>query len=119
MEKFLNMTFRGLTRAYYLRHLFFGALIGAMFLFLRILGGLHILDLVWVVASTFLYPYARFVWEGVVGFILGENVFYLPALVMLGAKLFTMMLCWNFAIFIAPVGLAYIYWYQSRNAEPE
>ncbi len=30
-------------------------------------------------------------------------------------RLFTMAMCWSFAIFIAPVGLAYLYWHNSRQ----
>ncbi|SUH09227.1 membrane protein [Salmonella enterica subsp. enterica] len=62
-----------------------------------------------------LYPYARFVYEQVVSFIMGENVFFINAIVMLMAKVITMCLCWIFSIFIAPVGLAYLYYYHSRG----
>jgi len=55
--------------------------------------------------STLLYPYSRFVYERIVGFIMGENVFYGSAVMMMLAKIFTMCLCWAFAIFIAPVVL--------------
>jgi hypothetical protein len=67
------------------------------------------------VVSTLLYPYARFVYESVVGFIMGENVFFVNALLMLGAKIITMFVCWFLAIFIAPLGLLYLYWYHSRQ----
>ena len=64
--------------------------------------------------STFLYPYSRFVYESVVGFLMGENVFYFNAFVMLFAKLFTMLMCWSFAIVVAPIGLAYLYFHHSK-----
>lgn len=35
---------------------------------------------------------------------------------MLFIKLFTMAMCWAFAIFIAPVGLAWLYWHHSKPA---
>ncbi|WP_259468424.1 hypothetical protein [Salmonella enterica] len=43
------------------------------------------------------------------------NVFFINAIVMLMAKVITMCLCWIFSIFIAPVGLAYLYYYHSRG----
>lgn len=55
------------------------------------------------------YPYARFVYEGITDYILGTNVFYVDAWLLLAWKLLTMFLRWAFAIFIAPVGLAYLY----------
>jgi len=33
---------------------------------------------------------------------------------MLVVKLMTMTLCWSFAIFVAPVGLAYRFWRNTR-----
>ncbi|APW06193.1 hypothetical protein SEES3845_012215 [Salmonella enterica subsp. enterica serovar Senftenberg str. ATCC 43845] len=48
-------------------------------------------------------------------FIMGENAFFINAIVMLMAKVITMCLCWIFSIFIAPVGLAYLYYYHSRG----
>jgi hypothetical protein len=71
---------------------------------------------VFLVANTLLYPYARFVYEGVVGFVLGHNTFYVNAMLMLFVKALTMLLCWLFALFIAPVGLIYLYVHHSRAA---
>jgi hypothetical protein len=36
---------------------------------------------------------------------------------MMFVKLMTMTLCWSGAIFIAPVGLAYLYYHHSKNGE--
>ncbi|KSP11755.1 hypothetical protein AW889_01515 [Pseudomonas aeruginosa] len=54
--------------------------------------------------------------EQIVSFIMGNNVFFGNALVMMIAKAFTMVLCWAFAIFVAPVGLLYLYFYHRRSA---
>ncbi len=71
--------------------------------------------LFFIVLNTLLYPYYRFVYERIVGFILGENVFLVNAIFMLIVKLFTMMICWMFAVFVAPVGLAYLYYQNSKS----
>jgi hypothetical protein len=49
----------------------------------------------------------------VVDFIVGRNLFILPALLLIGFKFMTMLMCWFLAIFIAPVGLAYLYLHHS------
>lgn len=65
------------------------------------------------VLNTLLYPYSRFVYEKILGFIIGDNVFYGNAIIVLLFKLFTMWLCWFFAFVVAPAGLIYLYF----NAE--
>ena len=64
--------------------------------------------------NTLLYPYSRFVYESVVGFIMGNNVYWVNAIFMLFVKLVTMSVCWSAAIFIAPIGLAYLYFHHSN-----
>lgn len=67
------------------------------------------------IVCALLYPYSRFVYESIVGFVMGENVFFINAIFMLIVKYFTMALCWAFSIFIAPIGLAYLYFYHTKN----
>jgi hypothetical protein len=64
--------------------------------------------------NSLLYPYARFVYESIVNFIMGDNMFIVNAVLMLFIKLITMAICWCAAIFIAPVGLAYLYYHHSK-----
>lgn len=66
------------------------------------------------IICALLYPYSRFVYESVVGFIMGDNVFFTSAVLMLLIKYLTMSLCWVFAIFIAPIGLAYLYFHHTK-----
>lgn len=58
-------------------------------------------------------PCARFVYEGVMNFLLGSNQFHVSAVLMLFVKLLTMLMGWSFAIFIAPVGLIYLHFHHS------
>lgn len=118
MKAFLGKTFGGLTLSYYLRHLFFGFLI---FAFSAVMVGSHmpaqdrIIMGIFSVIWTFLYPYSRFVYESVMDFFMGDNIFILPIIILLPAKLFTMILCWSLSIFIAPVGLAWLYFHHSKE----
>lgn len=66
------------------------------------------------IVSTILYPYSRFVYESIVGFVMGDNVFYVNAIFMFVTKILTMAMCWVFAIVIAPIGLAYLYYHHSK-----
>jgi hypothetical protein len=125
MHPIFLKTFGGLTKQYYFRQLFFGALLAALFVALSMqspnAGGVRIGLFVFAALSTLLYPYARFVYESIVHFIMGENVFFVNAVLMMFVKSFTMLLCWSAAIFIAPIGLAYLYYHHSKmpsaNAE--
>ena len=125
MKDFFNKTLGGLTRAYYIRQLFFAIVMAALFMSLIFMEhpetahkGTPWSVVTTVLISVPLYPYSRFIYETAVDYILGKNMFILPALMMLIAKFITMMICFFFAIFIAPVGLAYLYYHHSK-AEKE
>lgn len=113
----IKKTFGGLSLGYYIRHFIFGCVIFAIYISMiwnipsesRPYGVIVIF-----VINTILYPYSRFVYESVISYIMGENVFFVNAILMLVVKFFTMVLCWAFAIFIAPIGLLYLYFYHSK-----
>lgn len=116
MPSFLANTFGGLSANYYIRQFLFGLGITAV-LYLAITQGKGVGEMplaVWplLVLNTLLYPYARFIYEQVIGYVMGDNVFFLPLIIMLPVKLFTMLMCWSWAIIIAPFGLAYLYFYH-------
>lgn len=117
MPPILEKTFGGLSPRYYFRQLFFGFLIFAFFAFVMSRGAQSAPIWAWCfgIVSTFLYPYSRFVYEGTARFIVGENVFLVNAILMLGIKLFTMMMCWEFAVCVAPIGLLYLFYYHSKG----
>lgn len=120
MHPIFAKTFGGLSTAYYVRNFLFGLLF-PVFLVLMLKAGSKPheipLGVVFVLAlNTLLYPYARFVYESVASFILGNNVFAVSGLLFLGVKVFTMAMCWGAAVFIAPLGLAYLYFHHSRQA---
>jgi hypothetical protein len=117
MNHIFAKTFGGLNRQYVIRQLFFALILGALsIMVLRgSTQGLTMGALFTIVLNTVLYPYSRFVYESVVEFIMGNNVFYLSAVVMLISKLFTMIVCFLLAPFIAPLGLAYLYYHHSKS----
>lgn len=119
MSNFIQKTFGGLSFNYYLRQFLFGLLI-TLFICAFILkhpktGEWNLQFLPFILICQFLYPYARFVYESIIGYIFGDNFFLVNALLGLVVKLFTMLLCYLCAIFIAPVGLIYLYFYHSKR----
>ena len=119
MHSFFSKTFGGLTTSYYVRQFIFGSLFAILILFLAAHSPTGLMGkpglIVMSVVCTLLYPYSRFVYESVVGYVMGNNVFFVNAVLMLAVKVFTMVMCWSFAIFVAPLGLAYLYWRNSRQ----
>jgi len=116
MDRLKATIFGSMKSGYYFRQLVFGAIIGAIFISGKVNASpdLPVGEISMAVISTLLYPYARFVYESIVGFIMGNNLFVVPALLMLLVKVITMFMCWFLAIFIAPIGLGYIYWKVGR-----
>ena len=116
MHPIIARSFGGLSRAYLFRQLMFGLIFPAIFVLMMTTKG-HSMPLgtvPFLVLNTLLYPYSRFLYERVVGFVVGDNVFFVNALLMLAVKFFTMLICWAGAVFLAPVGLIYLYFYNSN-----
>lgn len=117
MHPIITKTFGGLSRQYYIRQFLFGLLFPAFLCFIASRNpnaiGANVIILLMV--NTLLYPYSRFVYESIVGFIMGKNVFFVNAFFMLCVKFITMAICWGLAIFIAPIGLAYLYYHHSKS----
>lgn len=119
MHPVILKTFGGLSTQYYLRQFIFGLIFPAMILAAMSHGNtpnaaVPLSMYALLIVNTLLYPYSRFVYERVVGFVMGSNIFIVNAVFMLIMKLFTMAICWCFAIFIAPVGLLFLYVHHSR-----
>ena len=118
MHPVIQKTFGGLTPSYYFRQLAFGSLFLALNLWMMARYG-HgqttkmVVSSIFFIVTTALYPYSRFVYESIVGFIVGNNVVFGNAFMMLFVKAITMARCWVFAVFIAPIGLGYLY-YRNR-----
>jgi hypothetical protein len=122
MRPIIRKTFGGLAARYYVRHFLFGLIFPALFLFalrhdaqnLQLPPENIYFGYFLFAANTLLYPYSRFVYESIVDYIMGENVFFVSGCLMLPVKFVTMAICWSWAIFIAPIGLLYLYIHHSR-----
>ncbi|BFQ93074.1 hypothetical protein [Gallibacterium anatis] len=122
---FISKTFGGLNKPYYFRHLFFGLIIFILLEAIILNAGGDAKEKIlegkfWGITGVyliflFLYPYSRFVYESIVEYIFGNNVFIVNGLILLVVKTITMLLCFIFSWAIAPIGLIYLYFYYSRQ----
>ena len=123
MRQVFQKTLGGLSPQYYFRQMFFSVLIAAFLAYVIVQGGQGKAPPLgawfFVIVNTFLYPYSRFVYENVVDFIVGDNVFWVDGKMMIFSKLMTMALCWGGALFVAPIGLAYLYYSHSKAQGPQ
>lgn len=115
MHPVIKKTFGGLTPSYYFRNLFFGILIALFYSMMFTKQSSNISLYVYFVISTLLYPYSRFVYESIVSFIVGNNIFIVNAFFMMLCKAATMMMCWGLSVVIAPIGLIYLYFHHTKN----
>jgi len=115
MHPLIDRTVGALRPRVYLRHLFFGCLLAlpTIWVMQHSPRGLELGPMLFLAISALLYPYARYAYESVIDFFLGDNFFVLPAVLVLIVKGITMTFCFVGAIMVAPVGWM-ILWYQTR-----
>ncbi|CAE6859087.1 hypothetical protein R75461_07888 [Paraburkholderia nemoris] len=122
MHPIFANTFGGLSRAYYIRQCLFGLIFPAMLVLAFTQSPQHAsmpAALAFpLVVNTLLYPYSRFVYESIVRYVTGNHLFVVNAFLLLFVKLVTMALCWSMALFLAPVGLAWLYFHHTRAEKP-
>lgn len=116
MKNTLQLIFGGLTTEFLVRQYIFSLIIGGFYLNI-FLQGTHAppsIFIITLIINTLLYPYARFAYKSSVKFLLGDSTYIVNIIALLVFKLMTVFLCWIFAIFAAPIGLAFNY-YQNRK----
>ena len=103
---FIRRIFGSVERSYLIRAYIFGAL---FFAFVMALGPrANAFLTVYFAICTVLFPFAKLVWDEAKSVILGNNIFFLPALILVVLKLFINILLWAFALFVAPLGILYL-----------
>lgn len=120
--KFINelfhFGFKGLSREYYWRQMFFSSIfliICLVYLWnhskFQTLDYFHFFTtLIYVLFSFVLYPYSKFTYDTIMSFLLGRNVIIVNLWLILYFKFVITILCWSLAIFVAPFGVLYLYW---------
>ncbi len=65
--------------------------------------------------GALLFPFSKLVWDEIKRVMMGGNVFILPVIILMPLKLIVNYALWCFSIFIAPLGIAYL-WLRSRQS---
>lgn len=127
VKGFLGKTIGGLSREYYWRHFFFAVVIFTLpFLVLSYVLQSEDLDFslnpnVLIMAAMvavllcFIYPYSRFTYDRIMGFIMGDTLYLINPIVLLIWRFFVFIICMQFAFVLAPLGLIYLYFYHTKQ----
>ncbi|MEG0314950.1 MAG: hypothetical protein RR646_06820 [Erysipelotrichaceae bacterium] len=113
MKKFFTIIFNGLDGAYFIKQYVFG---GMLFLFL--LNNVYnnsTSGKILIVINLIIFPFAMFVYDSVVGIIMGNTVIFTPILFKIAFTFFKVFTIYMLGIFIAPFGMAYIYFATRKN----
>jgi hypothetical protein len=90
---FLLFSILGLKASYFFRQLFFGAILAAFTLVKQDAKSLQFKDPdLFTIVPTLLCPYSRFLYEEIMRFLMGGNVFIMPALILLPFKFLMLLL---------------------------
>lgn len=115
MNLIIMCLFGGFICFYYICNFFFSLIFFMVFIFIfsfgkeSFFGGLFVFVLIFMVVSCFFYFYFWFVYESVVNYIVGCNMFFVNVVLMLVVKFMIMFLCWYLVIFIVLFGLVYFF----------
>jgi len=120
MNDFFSKTLGGLSKEYYFRQLFFGLIIFGIAAWPEFQSNSPTKASAIIIFAIFtlLYPYSRFVYESIVEFVVGDNTFWASGFFLYLAfcfKIIMMCVCWALSVFIAPIGLLYLYFNHSKS----
>nr|WP_181377321.1 hypothetical protein [Ochrobactrum sp. LM19]AJW29986.1 membrane protein [Ochrobactrum sp. LM19] len=102
-----------LVRSYLIGLLFFALTVG-MAMSSEIKNGTPVGLIVFATLSTLLFPFAKLVWDELRDLAFGNNVIFMNAFSLFMLKWVVNGLLWALAIFIAPVGILYL-WFRTRQ----
>jgi hypothetical protein len=115
----LRRTFGALRPGYLVRSYVIGlVLLGLMIAFItnaaaKDNGGSPIAMYIYFGVCTLLFPFAKLAWDELRNLAFGDNIIVLNAGLMLFLKFVINLLLWGFAVFVASLGLLYL-WFQTR-----
>lgn len=70
--------------------------------------------IIYSAVCTLLFPFSKLVWDEIKNLVIGQNVFYMNALMLIFLKIFINALLWSLAPFVALLGIGYI-WYRTKS----
>ncbi len=116
---FIRKMFDGIDTTYLFKSYFFAALVFSFFLFSIFYvsegSNVSIFFLMFLALSFFLFPFATIAWDDLITTLMSGHVLILPLPIMLIWKLVKIFTLFMFAIFIAPLGIIYIYFAKGHH----
>ncbi len=114
--KSIKELFASLNASYLMRQYVFGFICYALLIYIN-KDTLNAQIIVILTISLLLYPFAMFVYDSIVNFLLGDNIVFksLGLTIILGV--IKTVGIFVFSIFIAPVGIIYLYLTRGKRLE--
>lgn len=112
MNMFLKRTFGSLERSYLIRQYVFGAIPYVLLAFQKPPFGV----LVYMTACLILYPFAMFVYDSIMGMLMGDRLFITSIIFTVAWAIFKVILIFMLSVCIAPLGILYLF-FTNRNME--
>ncbi len=104
-----------LIRAYIIGAIFF-LLMASVSLSAQAKNGTPYGAITFAALSTVLFPFAKLVWDELRDLAIGNNMIFMNAILLFMLKWFVNAFLWTFAIFVAPLGVLYL-WFRTRQPE--
>lgn len=115
---FLGRIFGGVRTSYLIRAYLIGAIFFALMIAVSLSAetknGTPYGAIAFAALSTVLFPFAKLVWDELRDLAFGNNMIFMNAILLFMLKWFVNAFLWTFAIFVAPVGILYL-WFRTRQ----
>lgn len=107
MKRFFTILLTSLNPSYLVRQYVFALLVALFFFFISprdITSTLPFLIISWI-----LYPYAMFVYDSLVGLIMGDRIWFTSWVFTFIWSTLKILIIFTFSLFLAPLGILYLY----------
>ncbi len=112
MKNFLTVVFSSVEPSYLKRQYFFGTIVTILFFFASVTtsGSTPILIWIWLPLNLLFYPFSVIVFDSIMELFFGNSILIGNFIFMSILSLIKIFILYFFSIFIAPIGMIYIYY---------
>ena len=114
--KFFKRIFGTIDRRYMIRSYLISMLYFGIMLPFLLHPDLSPIITIIIIINTLLFPFSKIVWDTSKAFVLGETIIVQNALAHFVAKYLINGILWSASIFIAPIGIAYLFFKSKQHA---
>ena len=111
--------FGGIDRTFLVRSYLIAAAFSAVYLYMYYgsetdssVGGIRVNAplISFLIVNSLLFPFSKLLYNELRGFVFGDSLFIMPVIVLYPAKLIINTALFAFSMFLAPIGLLYVWW---------